>query len=74
LEGTSSTEHLYNAIDGTNNFDKVDDFLGITMAEARGFGTADYSLHSNPASGIFHFTQATEADTTKQAMRGPRPV
>jgi hypothetical protein len=30
---SSALEHLYNATDGTNNFDKVVDFLG-TMAEA----------------------------------------
>jgi hypothetical protein len=60
---SSALEHLYNATDGTNNFDKVVDFLG-TMAEAESFKGKD-SLTSS-ASGIFHF-QATEAGTTKQA-------
>jgi hypothetical protein len=43
---SSALEHLYNATDGTNNFDKVVDFLGSFKA--------DQSLTSS-ASGIFHF-------------------
>jgi hypothetical protein len=66
LEEPAPLEHLYNATDGTNNFDKVVDFLG-TMAEAESFkGKQTYSLTSS-ASGIFHFLTGTEAGTTKQA-------
>jgi hypothetical protein len=63
LGASSALEHLYNATDGTNNFDKVVDFLG-TMAEAESFkGKQTYSLTSS-ASGIFPYRQA---GTTKQA-------
>jgi hypothetical protein len=41
---SSALEHLYNATDGTNNFDKVVDFLG-TMAEAESFKGADLQSH-----------------------------
>jgi hypothetical protein len=41
---SSALEHLYNATDGTNNFDKVVDFLG-TMAEAESFRVADLQSH-----------------------------
>jgi hypothetical protein len=65
LEEPAQLEHLYNATDGTNNFDKVVDFLG-TMAEAESFkGKQTYSLTSS-ASGIFHFLTGRRS-TTKQA-------
>jgi hypothetical protein len=69
---SSALEHLYNATDGTNNFDKVVDFLG-TMAEAESFkGKQTYSLSS--ASGIFHFLTGNGGGQQSRRKRGPRPV
>jgi hypothetical protein len=55
-EPVPALEHLYNATDGTNNFDKVVDFLG-TMAEAESFkGKQTYSLNHPFLYHSFHFT------------------
>jgi hypothetical protein len=61
-------EHLYNATDRTNNFDKVVDFLG-TMAEAESFkGKQTYSLTSS-ASGIFHFLTGSGGGHNKAGVK-----
>jgi hypothetical protein len=66
---SSALEHLYNATDGTNNFDKVVDFLG-TMAEAESFkGKQTYSLTSS-ASGIFHFLTGNGGGHNKAGVKG----
>jgi hypothetical protein len=68
LEASSALEHLYNATDGTNNFDKVVDFLG-TMAEAESFkGKQTYSLTSS-ASGIFHFLTGNGGGHNKAGVK-----
>jgi hypothetical protein len=65
---SSALEHLYNATDGTNNFDKVVDFLG-TMAEAESFkGKQTYSLTSS-ASGIFHFLTGNGGGHNKAGVK-----
>jgi hypothetical protein len=62
---SSALEHLYNATDGTNNFDKVVDFLG-TMAEAESLRVTDLQSHLIRLRNI-PFPYRQQAGTTKQA-------
>jgi hypothetical protein len=64
---SSALEHLYNATDRTNNFDKVVDFLG-TMAEAEVLRAQTYSLTSS-ASGIFHFLTGNGGGHNKAGVK-----
>jgi hypothetical protein len=70
---SSALEHLYNATDRTNNFDKVVDFLG-TMAEAESFKGADLQSHLIRLRNIpFPYRQRRRAQQSRR-KRGPRPV
>jgi hypothetical protein len=65
---SSALEHLYNATDGTNNFDKVVDFLG-TMAEAESFkGKADLQSHLIRLR-IFHFLTGSGGGHNKAGVK-----
>jgi hypothetical protein len=55
---SSALEHLYNATDGTNNFDKVVDFLG-TMAEAESFRVSRPTVSPHPPQEYSISLQAT---------------
>jgi adenine C2-methylase RlmN of 23S rRNA A2503 and tRNA A37 len=57
----------YNATDGTNNFDKVVDFLG-TMAEAESFKVSRLTVTSS-ASGIFHFLTGNGGGHNKAGVK-----
>jgi hypothetical protein len=61
---SSALEHLYNATDGTNNFDKVVDFLG-TMAEAESF-KGDLQSHLIRSSVIFPYRQRRRAQQSRR--------
>jgi hypothetical protein len=56
---SSALEHLYNATDGTNNFDKVVDFLG-TMAEAEVLRVSRPTVSPHPPQEYSISLQATE--------------
>jgi hypothetical protein len=69
---SSALEHLYNATDGTNNFDKVVDFLG-TMAEAE-LRVSRPTVSPHPPRNIpFPYRQRRRAQQSRR-KRGPRPV
>jgi hypothetical protein len=62
---SSALEHLYNATDGTNNFDKVETFLAPWQRQKVWVSRPTVSPH--PPQEYSISLQATEAGTTKQA-------
>jgi hypothetical protein len=62
---SSALEHLYNATDGTNNFDKVVDFLG-TMAEAESLRVSRPTVSPHPPQEYHFLTQRRRAQQSRR--------